>query len=89
MATMNISLPEPMKKWVAQQAESGSYSNASDYIRDLIRKDSERQQKIRHLQALVTEGLASGVSERSMEALKEEALEQLRDEQEEHGVFPK
>ena len=60
MATMNVSLPEPMKAWVERQAESGHYGNASDYIRDLIRKDQERRQAVAVLQAAITEGLSSG-----------------------------
>ncbi|WP_294533777.1 type II toxin-antitoxin system ParD family antitoxin [uncultured Rhodoblastus sp.] len=60
MATMNVSLPDPMKAWVERQAESGLYGNASDYIRDLIRKDQERKEALAVLQAAITEGLASG-----------------------------
>lgn len=66
MATMNVSLPDPMKDWVEAQALSGRYSNASDYVRDLIRRDQERCGKIAHMQMLVTEGLESGVSDQSM-----------------------
>lgn len=36
MGTMNISLPDPMKSWVEDQAKSGRYANSSDYVRDLI-----------------------------------------------------
>ncbi|MBR0643134.1 type II toxin-antitoxin system ParD family antitoxin [Plastoroseomonas hellenica] len=60
MATMNVSLPEPMKSWVERQVEGGSYGNASDYIRDLIRKDQERKAAIAALQAAITEGVESG-----------------------------
>ena len=70
MATMNISLPDPMKSWVEEQAQSGRYSNSSDYVRDLIRRDRERALKIANLQALTTEGLESGRGERTMEELK-------------------
>ena len=42
MATMNVSLPDAMKDWVEAQARSGRYSNASDYVRDLVRRDQER-----------------------------------------------
>ncbi|WP_042805976.1 type II toxin-antitoxin system ParD family antitoxin [Thioalkalivibrio sp. ALE19] len=73
MATMNISLPDPMKSWVEEQAQSGQYSNSSDYVRDLIRRDRERALKIAHLQALTTEGLESGRGERTMEELKSAA----------------
>lgn len=60
MATMNVSLPDLMKDWVEKRANSGRYSNASDYVRDLIRKDQERQQAIDVLQSAISEGLESG-----------------------------
>jgi antitoxin ParD1/3/4 len=33
MATMNVSLPDPMKDWMEDQVKTGQYSNASDYVR--------------------------------------------------------
>lgn len=75
MATMNISLPDAMKTWVEQQAKSGRYSNASDYVRDLIRRDQDQAAKIAQMQALITEGLQSGPGDRSMDALKQAARE--------------
>jgi len=64
MATMNVSLPDPMKVWVEAQTQDGRYSNASDYVRDLIRRDQDRQQTIAELQQHVDEGLASGPATR-------------------------
>lgn len=80
MATMNVSLPDPMKDWVEQQAKSGRYSNASDYVRDLIRRDQDREHKIAQMQALVSEGLASGTGTRSMEELRTAARAQVKSE---------
>lgn len=74
MATMNVSLPEPMKEWVDAQANSGRYANVSDYIRHLIRLDQERTDKIAVMQRLIDAGLASGIGDRSPEALFEAAL---------------
>ena len=73
MATMNVSLPDPMKHWVEAQSKTGRYSNASDYVRDLIRRDQERLAKISAMQQLVSEGLESGVGSRSMDELLETA----------------
>ncbi len=42
MATLNVSLPDNLKTYVAQRVRNGEYSNASDYIRTLIRKDREQ-----------------------------------------------
>lgn len=77
MATMNVSLPDRMKEWVETQAESGRYANASDYVRDLIRRDQERNDKIATMQRLVDEGLSSGAGSRSQEALFDEALKRV------------
>ena len=41
MATMNVSLPDGMKHWVEQQAQTGRCSNASDCVRDLMRHAHE------------------------------------------------
>lgn len=75
MATMNVSLPDAMKQWAEKQASTGRYSNTSDYVRDLIRRDQEQAMKIAHMQALVTEGMESGTGTRTMEELREAARE--------------
>jgi len=77
MATMNISLPDQMKEWVEAQAETGRYSNASDYVRDLIRRDQEREAWHAELQAAVDVGVASGIGTRSMDELEQEALNRI------------
>ncbi|MEQ9041312.1 MAG: type II toxin-antitoxin system ParD family antitoxin [Silicimonas sp.] len=61
MATMNVSLPDQMKDRVEAQTRSVHYRTFSDYVRDLIWRDQERQAKIAHMQKLVDEGLASGM----------------------------
>lgn len=39
MATMNISLPDPLRDYVQSRIDDGGYATASDYVRDLIRRD--------------------------------------------------
>ena len=73
MATMNVSLPDPMKEWVESRAATGRWSNASDYVRDLIREDQERQEKIAAMQRLVDEAMASGISSKTMDEILKEA----------------
>ena len=38
MATMNISLPDPLRDFVEERVESGDYSSVSEYMRDLVRQ---------------------------------------------------
>jgi antitoxin ParD1/3/4 len=73
MATMNVSLPNPMKSWVESQSKSGKYSNSSDYVRDLIRQDQIRAEKTAHIQKLVTEGLESGITKQTPDEILAEA----------------
>lgn len=76
MATMNISLPDPMNQWVEAQAETGRYSNVSDYVLDLIRREQERGDKIAQMQRLVDEARASGMSDLTMGDIRSLALKQ-------------
>lgn len=60
MGTMNISLPDPMKIRVEEQAKTGRHANSSDYVRDLIRRDRARHEAMAEIQDAVDVGLASG-----------------------------
>jgi len=71
MSTMNISLPRSLKAFVEDQVSSRGYGTTSEYIRELIRKDQERQ----HLRALLLEGAASPPTS----AVGEAHFERLRD----------
>ena len=76
MATMNISLPDQMKKWVEDQTKDGRYANSSDVIRDLIRREQIKAEKIAHMQALIDEAEASGISERTLDEIFADARAQ-------------
>lgn len=67
MAQMNISIPEKLKSWAEARVAEGRYSSTSDYVRDLVRRDQEQEERLRRLQAAIQEGLASGLSARTIE----------------------
>jgi antitoxin ParD1/3/4 len=69
MATMNISLPDQMKDFVEASIVDGRFSNASDYVRSLIRKEQEKAEFIAYIQSAVDEGIASGFSEANLDTL--------------------
>ena len=69
--------PDPLRDWVQEQIQEGSYSSSSDYVRDLIRRDRESREQQIVLQEAITAGLKSGISQRSMEDLLEEAKAKL------------
>jgi antitoxin ParD1/3/4 len=79
MQSMNISLTEALKQFVDGQILTGRYSNASEYVRELIRADEKRKAE-EHLEAKLLEGLHSAESElkpADWGALRKEALARL------------
>ena len=75
MATMNVSLPDGMKKWVEAQAKTGGFSNVSDYVCALIRRYQEEAAAHAELQRLVDMGLEGRVSNRTIADIWKEAEE--------------
>jgi antitoxin ParD1/3/4 len=43
MSTMNISLPESLKTYVDEQVAGRGFGTGSEYVRELIRRDRDRQ----------------------------------------------
>lgn len=56
---MSFALPESLRAYIDERVQSGQYGNTSEYLRDLVRRDQEDQEKKR-LRELITEGLESG-----------------------------
>lgn len=52
---MNISLPDALKSFVDEQVSQRGYGTSSEYVRELIRKDQDRQQ----FRSLLLAGAAS------------------------------
>ena len=69
MATMTVSLPDPMKDWVEAQIQTGAYASSSDYVRDLIRRDREQKARVDALRKLIDEADASGISPRGLDEI--------------------
>jgi antitoxin ParD1/3/4 len=59
MATLNISIPEPLHEFVERQVAEGGHGDASEYIRKLLREEQKKKAKER-VEALLLEGLNSG-----------------------------
>ena len=80
MATVRktITLTDRQDRWVKTQVAAGGFTNDSEYIRDLIRRDRERNAGMRQLEAAIREGLDSGTSDRSVSEIMEEVEARLR-----------
>ena len=74
MATMNVSLPQEMKDWVEAQVATGRFANASDFVRDLIRDDMDREAAKDEFDRIIEEAEASGISDRTVEDIFDDVL---------------
>jgi antitoxin ParD1/3/4 len=55
-----ITLTEQQNAWIAAQIAAGSYTNDSEAIRDLIRREQERSFEIESIRQALIEGEQSG-----------------------------
>ena len=58
---MNISLPPTLKDWVDQQVSRRGFGTASEFVRQMLREEQQRELRQRIDTALI-EGIESGPS---------------------------
>ena len=80
MATIRktITLSDTQDSWIKTQIARGAFTNDSEYIRDLVRRDQEEQGKLSDLRNAISEGMGSGLSERSLDDIWAEGEERAR-----------
>jgi antitoxin ParD1/3/4 len=59
MTSVNISLPTDQRQFVEKKVSNGGYSTVSEYFRELIRQDEQREAEAR-LESLLLQALESG-----------------------------
>lgn len=75
MSQLNVSIPPALKSWIDVRVAEGRHSSASDYMRDLIRRDQESAgDETVWLRGLIEEGLASGVIEKDAKDVLREIM---------------
>jgi len=55
-----ITITDNQDKWIKSQINAGEFTNDSEYIRDLIRRDQTSQADIEVIRAALIEGEESG-----------------------------
>lgn len=80
MATIRktITFTDKQDKWIKSQIEAGEYTNDSEYLRDLVRRDQAKNDKFSALKAAITEGLESGISDKSVPDIMKEVEERMK-----------
>jgi antitoxin ParD1/3/4 len=70
----SITFTEQQDAFVKSLIEQGFYTNDSEYIRDIIRKDQERRKRIVDLNDALIEGIESGPTDATIASIWEEAI---------------
>jgi len=68
-----ITLTRKQDAWVKAQIERGDFTNDSEYIRDLVRRDQDQSARFEALRRAIEEGLDSGVSAQTVADIWSEA----------------
>jgi antitoxin ParD1/3/4 len=71
----SITFTQQQDLWIKQQIKKGDYTNDSEYLRDLVRRDQADQQKLDELRSALQEGLDSGISDKTVDDIWREAEE--------------
>ncbi|MCB1986099.1 MAG: CopG family transcriptional regulator [Burkholderiales bacterium] len=63
MTKQSVNVTPPNDDWLNAKVASKEYSNKTDIINDLIRREREREEKFKTLKAAIEKGLASDITE--------------------------
>lgn len=72
-----ITVTDQQDQWIKAQIEAGDFTNDSEYIRDLIRRD-QGSAKFQALKIAIEEGLNSADSDRTIPQIMKEVESRLR-----------
>jgi len=73
-----ITFTEKQDKWIKSRITTGEFTNDSEYLRYLVRRDQTKNAKFSTLKAAITEGMDSGISTKSVPDIMKEVEERMR-----------
>jgi antitoxin ParD1/3/4 len=73
-----ITFTEKQDKWIKSRIIAGEFTNDSEYIRDLVRRDQAKNAKFSALKAAITEGMDSDLSGKYIPDIMNEVEERMR-----------
>ncbi len=82
MATVRktITVTAKQGEWIKARITKGDFTNDSEYIRDLIRRDQQRNLEIESIRAALEAGEESGTSDKTVEDIINAAKVKLRED---------
>lgn len=75
-----ITFTEQQDKWIKAQIDAGEFTNDSEYVRNLVRRDQSKNAEFLLAKNKLLKGLHSGVSDKSIPEIMEEVEARLRED---------
>ena len=69
MPKVTLTLAEPASTWIAARVDSGKWPTREAYVEALVEREREDAEKLVALHAALDEGMASGVSDRTIDEI--------------------
>ncbi len=73
-----ITVTDQQDDWIKARIAAGEFTNDSEYIRDLIRRDQARFSEIEAIRTALIEGEEGGISDRAPQEVREAVKNRLR-----------
>ncbi len=73
-----ITVTDQQSNWIKSRIKDGDYTNDSEYMRDLIRRDQKNSADFQTLKQSIQDGLKSGISDKTVPQIMEEVEKKLR-----------
>jgi antitoxin ParD1/3/4 len=78
MVRKTITFTKQQDAWIKGRIGSGDYASDSEYMRDLIRRDQQQNEKFHTLRSAIEEGLNSGISDKQIPDIMKDVEDRLR-----------
>jgi antitoxin ParD1/3/4 len=72
----SITFTEQQETYIKSLVDRGFYTNDSEYIRDIVRKDQESRRTILDLQDALVDGMKSGRSNATVDTIWDAAIKE-------------
>ena len=75
-----VTFTKQQDKWIKAQIESGEFTNDSEYLRSLVRRDQSKNANFHALKSAIRTGIESGISDKSIpDIIKEVEISMRKD----------
>jgi len=81
MTNVMLSLPSGLHAWAKEQAANNNFEDVGHYVQSILLKEREKQDGLAEFERLVQEGIDSGIDDRSMSEILDEARREFKDRQ--------